>query len=435
MNMFGPLTRKVKPFYPNRLVCKRFNIKNPHPDYVQQTPGHRTQAGSTNILNDQMMQSMFQQQQQYDDPLKMKQPIGFLTVNENDPALKLIIDKPSMRKDNEQNEMDSVIKENKNEEKEEDDEDDNKLDYKRPTMDIFKAIFENDDDSEDEEDEEDEYHDKNQVNKTTLSTTTSTNTLEEKERNHNKYNNNSANNIDVDEDSFIGPPLPPLPSSSINNDHDRDKSNIATDIPFKPKFTKREDQTTTPHPTISDEKIHITTPFQPRLTSSKAPKRRHIQVSSDEDGSDDNKYLSSDTYTSDDDHHSDVRQQKTKHSKSSKRQKSDDEDRSHRHRRKHDRKKKKKSRKHDDYYDSEEESKRRKKKKRSKDHEYSDNNGGLDEKSRHKSSSSSRHRRKNEREHHHRHHKEKEEKKLEDDISLWVEKQPVTRRSRAEDLW
>ncbi|CAJ0836133.1 11137_t:CDS:10 [Entrophospora sp. SA101] len=33
MNMFGTLTRSKTEFYPNRLLCKRFNIANPHPDH------------------------------------------------------------------------------------------------------------------------------------------------------------------------------------------------------------------------------------------------------------------------------------------------------------------------------------------------------------------------------------------------------------------
>ncbi|KTW26315.1 hypothetical protein T552_02801 [Pneumocystis carinii B80] len=32
MNMFGSLTRIITTFYPARLLCKRFNVRNPHPD-------------------------------------------------------------------------------------------------------------------------------------------------------------------------------------------------------------------------------------------------------------------------------------------------------------------------------------------------------------------------------------------------------------------
>ena len=31
INMFGPMTRSTTEFYPTRLLCKRFNVKDPHP--------------------------------------------------------------------------------------------------------------------------------------------------------------------------------------------------------------------------------------------------------------------------------------------------------------------------------------------------------------------------------------------------------------------
>jgi G patch domain-containing protein 1 len=31
MNMYGYMTRSVSDFYPTRLLCKRFNVKDPHP--------------------------------------------------------------------------------------------------------------------------------------------------------------------------------------------------------------------------------------------------------------------------------------------------------------------------------------------------------------------------------------------------------------------
>jgi G patch domain-containing protein 1 len=31
INMYGPLTRSVTDFFPTRLLCKRFNVKDPHP--------------------------------------------------------------------------------------------------------------------------------------------------------------------------------------------------------------------------------------------------------------------------------------------------------------------------------------------------------------------------------------------------------------------
>ncbi|KAG0229184.1 hypothetical protein BGW41_003170 [Actinomortierella wolfii] len=38
MGMFGPLTRTVVDFFPNKLLCKRFNVPNPHPDHKETDP-------------------------------------------------------------------------------------------------------------------------------------------------------------------------------------------------------------------------------------------------------------------------------------------------------------------------------------------------------------------------------------------------------------
>ncbi|CAG8530192.1 10349_t:CDS:10 [Diversispora eburnea] len=43
MNMFGPLTRTKSDFYPNRLLCKRFNIANPHPEHKEKSSPGKTQ--------------------------------------------------------------------------------------------------------------------------------------------------------------------------------------------------------------------------------------------------------------------------------------------------------------------------------------------------------------------------------------------------------
>src|SRR5947209_3028697 len=45
MNMFGPLTRTRTNFYPSRLLCKRFNVANPHPDYKYDNQSGKTQKG------------------------------------------------------------------------------------------------------------------------------------------------------------------------------------------------------------------------------------------------------------------------------------------------------------------------------------------------------------------------------------------------------
>jgi len=36
MKMFGKLTRDTVEWHPDKLLCKRFNIANPYPEYVAQ---------------------------------------------------------------------------------------------------------------------------------------------------------------------------------------------------------------------------------------------------------------------------------------------------------------------------------------------------------------------------------------------------------------
>ncbi|RCI06638.1 hypothetical protein CU098_001571, partial [Rhizopus stolonifer] len=126
MKMFGALTRTIKPFYPNRLVCKRFNVRNPHPDHDQKTDADagRTQAGSKDALSKDAMETM----------LNERIPLKF-TSN-----------------------------------------------YERPSMDIFKAIFDN---SDSEEEEEAKPEERSPVEK--------------------------SPDMDLD---FIGPPLPPAPPTA-----------------------------------------------------------------------------------------------------------------------------------------------------------------------------------------------------------------------------
>ncbi|CAG8908347.1 unnamed protein product [Penicillium egyptiacum] len=45
IGMFGPMTRSTVPFYPSRLLCKRFNVKPP--DSVQLDPGEQPEASTS----------------------------------------------------------------------------------------------------------------------------------------------------------------------------------------------------------------------------------------------------------------------------------------------------------------------------------------------------------------------------------------------------
>ncbi|RCH99127.1 hypothetical protein CU097_000545, partial [Rhizopus azygosporus] len=90
MKMFGALTRTVRPFYPSRLVCKRFNVPNPHPNITASTDAAagRSQAGSKEALSKEAMEAM----------LNERMPLAFTSAEtSDDPLLKSVIPKPSER--------------------------------------------------------------------------------------------------------------------------------------------------------------------------------------------------------------------------------------------------------------------------------------------------------------------------------------------------
>ncbi|CAG8794048.1 31397_t:CDS:2, partial [Racocetra persica] len=62
MNMFGPLTRTKLMFYPSRLLCKRFNVANPHPDHVQNSTSGKTQKGQKEALSKETMNEILNKQ-------------------------------------------------------------------------------------------------------------------------------------------------------------------------------------------------------------------------------------------------------------------------------------------------------------------------------------------------------------------------------------
>ncbi|RGB34806.1 hypothetical protein C1646_760111 [Rhizophagus diaphanus] len=62
MNMFGPLTRTRTSFYPSRLLCKRFNVANPHPEYKYDNQSGKTQKGQKDILSKETMTDILEKQ-------------------------------------------------------------------------------------------------------------------------------------------------------------------------------------------------------------------------------------------------------------------------------------------------------------------------------------------------------------------------------------
>ncbi|WFD20951.1 hypothetical protein MCAP1_003206 [Malassezia caprae] len=97
---FGAQTRNVVPFYPPRLLCKRLNVPNPHPD----GPEREAPAGDV------------------DGPLPAQNPSG-----SDDAASEYVFAKPS------EEQVSAMERE---------------LQEARPPMDLFKAVFESDDDDE-----------------------------------------------------------------------------------------------------------------------------------------------------------------------------------------------------------------------------------------------------------------------------------------------
>jgi G patch domain-containing protein 1 len=49
MNMYGRLTRSVTDFFPTRLLCKRFNVKDPHP--VPTEEDETKEVADTTLIN------------------------------------------------------------------------------------------------------------------------------------------------------------------------------------------------------------------------------------------------------------------------------------------------------------------------------------------------------------------------------------------------
>ncbi|CAG8539826.1 14664_t:CDS:2, partial [Cetraspora pellucida] len=135
MNMFGPLTRTKSMFYPNRLLCKRFNVANPHPDHVQNSTSGKTQKGQKGALSKETMDEILNKKDTQNFPgisttvsssINSQSSVSGTSREEPEPAL----DEPSQPEDTKE---------------------DDKKPYTRPAMELFKSIF-GDSSSEDDDD-------------------------------------------------------------------------------------------------------------------------------------------------------------------------------------------------------------------------------------------------------------------------------------------
>ncbi|OZJ05531.1 hypothetical protein BZG36_01923, partial [Bifiguratus adelaidae] len=147
LNMFGPLTRTISDFYPNRLLCKRFNVINPHPDHKEdKVSSGMTAMGSKEALSKDAMEDMMKERnidtmEEYHKSGKASQAVQ-QEMHELDQSL--ILPKPSQLEQTPTipaQEVKSV--------------EDKLAEDKRPNMDIFEAIF-GTSDTEDDEDRDDE---------------------------------------------------------------------------------------------------------------------------------------------------------------------------------------------------------------------------------------------------------------------------------------
>jgi len=127
--LYGPLTREKEEWYPARLLCKRFGVKDPHPD------GPSAEAAA---------QTVAEKQGHFEAETKRLAAIAApLTTpstgaeDEGDasggPARKADLSNVGLGEDETQGR--------------------DTLTYERPAMDIFKAIFASDDESEDEDED------------------------------------------------------------------------------------------------------------------------------------------------------------------------------------------------------------------------------------------------------------------------------------------
>ncbi|KAI7853635.1 hypothetical protein BDC45DRAFT_545559 [Circinella umbellata] len=346
MKMFGQLTRTVKPFYPSRLVCKRFNVRNPHPDHdpSKGSTGGRTQAGSRDALSEDKMDEMLRYQSTAGGRNTIKPKA--IDLWKDDPALSAVIPKPSDRpkpsstaavesissstlppsstptskQTLDQQQQQPSLPQQESDDTEKPSATEEPSDYERPSMDIFKAIFENsdDDDEEEEEGEEEKEH-------------KPTNAGSQRQPLSNSRQQQKQDQVKQEEedDQLIGPPLPPLTN----------KSGVEAE-PFRPKFNRpAERSSSTAEFKIASERV-VVEPFKPRSYTSK---RRHISVSDDED--DDEEQKGKKTEESDDSEEDEKRRQrrrkkdKKRHKKTHKKEKRKKEKSSSsrkRHRHRHD---------------------------------------------------------------------------------------------------
>jgi G patch domain-containing protein 1 len=131
MSMYGPLTREVKPWQPEKLLCKRFGVKDPNPPPETPTDAPPA-AGATASDSD------------------WQEPNAQASTSTSTSAFESTGTRKGGPKDSSNVGLG-----------EDEDQGRDTLTYERPTMDVFKAIFASDDEDSDDEDEDAKDPDEN----------------------------------------------------------------------------------------------------------------------------------------------------------------------------------------------------------------------------------------------------------------------------------
>ncbi|CAG8509984.1 5095_t:CDS:10 [Acaulospora colombiana] len=203
MNMFGILTRTTTIFYPNRLLCKRFNVANPHPEHKEESYSEKTQKGQKEALSKETMDDILLKQNI--QPFKEFSSSADLTNND-------IHDENSESKNFNQAEskLSQEVSSQLYDVKEVD------VQRKRPAMELFEFIF----GSSDSEDDKDKVH-----------------------------KNKEPPNMIIGDSILLNPEKNNSPVSTTITDE-------TSTIPFRPMFKKRSDRANDLAATPSTELIN-----------------------------------------------------------------------------------------------------------------------------------------------------------------------------------
>ncbi|KAF9927451.1 hypothetical protein FBU30_003250 [Linnemannia zychae] len=118
MGMFGPLTRSMVDFFPNKLLCKRFNVPDPHPEHKDTGPEAVKDLLDKSTMDRMMMDGAMTGRSLNKNTLDSISTSGQSAIESNEGIRDEV--------ENEQTEPIQVVQE-------------------RPPMDIFKAIFDDSD--------------------------------------------------------------------------------------------------------------------------------------------------------------------------------------------------------------------------------------------------------------------------------------------------